>query len=216
VLLDVSDRKKVEEQVRMLAFYDALTGLPNRALFINRLEQSLAQATRDGRLLALMYLDLDHFKAINDTFGHAAGDTVLQSSAQRINSCLRRNDTVARLGGDELVVLLPGLDGPEQAETVAQKIIKVMSAPFQLESFQVSVTPSIGIVLFPEHGNVMGELLKRADIALYAAKEGGRNRYALFCPEMEQASKIVGVRLHGRAARPLEPTQSNGPAEGNV
>ncbi|MDY0261564.1 Cache 3/Cache 2 fusion domain-containing protein [Syntrophotalea acetylenica] len=216
VLLDVSDRKKVEEQVRMLAFYDALTGLPNRALFTNRLEQSLAQATRDGRLLALMYLDLDHFKAINDTFGHAAGDTVLQSSAQRINSCLRRNDTVARLGGDELVVLLPGLDGPEQAETVAQKIIKMMSAPFQLESFQVSVTPSIGIVLFPEHGNVMGELLKRADIALYAAKEGGRNRYALFCPEMEQASKIVGVRLHGRAARPLEPTQSNGPAEGNV
>jgi diguanylate cyclase (GGDEF)-like protein/PAS domain S-box-containing protein len=213
VMLDVSDRKMAEEQVRQLAFYDALTGLPNRALFINRLDQSLAQAERDGRSLALMYLDLDHFKEINDTFGHAAGDMVLQASAQRLNSCVRRNDTVARLGGDELVILLAGIEGHGQALTVAQKILKVMSVPFQVTSRQLMVTPSIGIVLFPEHGREPGELLKRADIAMYAAKEKGRNGYAMFSAGMEEVSKVVGVGMPAQAVRPLEPGKSGLPWE---
>ncbi len=204
VMLDVSDRKKAEEQVRRLAFYDALTGLPNRALFIDRLDQSLAQSERDGRMLALMYLDLDRFKEINDTYGHAAGDMVLQASAQRLISCIRRNDTVARLGGDELVILLPGLEHREQASAVAKKILKVMAVPFQVEDQQVVVTPSIGIVFFPEHGSQLGELLKRADIAMYAAKGMGRNRYAYFSEDLEQSSKVVGIRVQARDVMPLD------------
>lgn len=205
VMLDVSDRKKAEETVRQLAFYDVLTGLPNRALFINRMEQSLAQADRDGRLLALMCLDLDRFKEINDTYGHAAGDMVLQAAAQRLNSCIRRNDTVARLGGDEFLILLPGLDLHEQVTSVAKKIIKVMAVPFQVENEQVSVTPSIGIVFFPEHGRQLGELIKRADIAMYAAKGLGRNRYEYFSEEMERDSKVVGVQIQAKSVKPLDP-----------
>ena len=129
-MLDVSDRKKAEEKVRQLAFYDVLTGLPNRALFINRVEQSLAQAERDGRLLALLCLDLDRFKEINDTYGHAAGDMVLQAAAQRLNSCIRRNDTVARFGGDEFLILLPGLDLHEQVNSVGQKDSQSYGCPF--------------------------------------------------------------------------------------
>jgi len=203
VMLDVSDRKKAEERVRQLAFYDNLTGLPNRALFVNRLKQSLAPAARDGRLLGLMYLDLDHFKEINDTYGHAAGDMVLQTLAQRLNSCTRRNDTVARLGGDELVVLLPGIEQVDQITAVARKILKVMAVPFQVQSHKLVVTPSIGIVVFPQHGSDMGELLKRADMALYAAKNTGRNRYVCYSEDLEQDSKIVGVRVLAESVKPL-------------
>lgn len=204
VMLDVSDRKKAQEQVRQLAFYDALTGLPNRTLLANRLDQSLAQAQRDGRKLALLYLDLDRFKEINDTYGHAAGDMVLQAAAQRLNSCIRRNDTVARLGGDEFVVLLPGLENVDQPTTVAEKILKVMKVPFQVESQQLNVTPSIGIVLYPEHGQELGVLLKRADIAMYAAKSRGRNGYACFSEEMEKDSQVVGASLRAHPVKPLE------------
>jgi diguanylate cyclase (GGDEF)-like protein/PAS domain S-box-containing protein len=205
VMLDVSDRKKAEETVRQLAFYDVLTGLPNRALFINRVQQGLAQADRDGRLLALMCLDLDRFKEINDTYGHAAGDLVLQAAAQRLNSCIRRNDTVARLGGDEFFILLPGLDLHEQATAVAKKILKVMAVPFQVETEQIVVTPSIGIVFFPEHGRQLGELIKRADIAMYAAKGLGRNRYEYFSEELEQKSKVVGIHIQSKSVKPLDP-----------
>jgi diguanylate cyclase (GGDEF)-like protein/PAS domain S-box-containing protein len=211
VMLDVSDRKKAEERVRQLAFYDVLTGLPNRALFINRLEQSLAQAERDGRLLALICLDLDRFKEINDTYGHAAGDMVLQAAAQRLNSCIRRNDTVARLGGDEFFILLPGLDLHDQVNSVAKKILKVMAVPFQIETEQVVVTPSIGIVFFPEHGNQLGDLLKRADIAMYAAKGLGRNRYEYFSEEMEQNSKVVGIQVQAKSVKPLDPQADSDP-----
>ena len=204
VMLDVSDRKKAEERVRQLAFYDDLTGLPNRALFINRVEQSLAQAERDGRLLALMCLDLDRFKEINDTYGHAAGDMVLQAAAQRLNSCIRRNDTVARFGGDEFLILLPGLDIHEQVASVAKKILKVMAVPFQVETEQVFVTPSIGIVFYPEHGKQLGDLIKRADIAMYAAKGLGRNRYEYFSEKLEQNSKVVGIHIQSKSIKPLD------------
>lgn len=204
VLLDVSDRKKAQERVRQLAFYDGLTGLPNRALCINRLEQSLAQADRDAKSVGIMYLDLDRFKTINDTYGHAAGDKVLQASAQRLNSCTRRNDTVARLGGDEMVVLLPGIDHEDQITAVATKILKVMAVPFQVQSCELVVTPSIGIVVFPQHGRDMGELLKRADIAMYAAKNMGRNRYVYFTGDMEQDSRVVDVRVQADPVKPLE------------
>ncbi len=213
VMLDVSDRKKAEERVLQLAFYDVLTGLPNRALFINRVEQSLAQAERDGRLLALMCLDLDRFKEINDTYGHAAGDMVLQAAAQRLNSCIRRNDTVARFGGDEFLILLPGLDLHEQVASVAKKILKVMAVPFQVETEQVFVTPSIGIVFFPEHGKQLGDLVKRADIAMYAAKGLGRNRYEYFSEELEQNSKVVGIHIQSKSIKPLDSQADSNNAE---
>jgi diguanylate cyclase (GGDEF)-like protein/PAS domain S-box-containing protein len=204
VMLDVTDRKQAEKQVQRLAFYDELTHLPNRALFLNRLSQSMAQSDRDGRKIALMYLDLDHFKEINDTFGHAVGDMVLQATAERLNSCVRRNDTVARLGGDEIILLLPGVENGAQVEAVAKKILKVMASPFCFGTLQVTVTPSIGIVLFPTHGRDVSTLLKRADIAMYAAKQGGRCRYLFFSEDMERNSKVVGVHIQAVAAEARE------------
>jgi diguanylate cyclase (GGDEF)-like protein len=162
-------------------------------------------------LLALICLDLDRFKEINDTYGHAAGDMVLQAAAQRLNSCIRRNDTVARLGGDEFFILLPGLDLHDQVNSVAKKILKVMAVPFQIETEQVVVTPSIGIVFFPEHGNQLGDLLKRADIAMYAAKGLGRNRYEYFSEEMEQNSKVVGIQVQAKSVKPLDPQADSDP-----
>lgn len=194
VLLDISDRKQAEERVQQLAFYDVLTGLPNRALFLNRLEQALAQAQRDERQLALMFIDLDHFKDINDTFGHAVGDLVLQACGRRLSACIRRSDTVARLGGDEMIVLLPGIDDAAQVRPVGEKILKVMSAPFHLQGQQLSVTPSIGIVLFPRDGQDVDTLLQRADMAMYAAKQGGRNRLEYYHPELLRNSQIMVVR----------------------
>ena len=196
VLLDISDRKQAEERVQQLAFFDVLTGLPNRALFLNRLEQALAQAQRDERQLALMFIDLDHFKDINDTFGHAVGDLVLQACGRRLSACIRRSDTVARLGGDEMIVLLPGIDDAAQVRPVGEKILKVMSAPFHLQGQQLSVTPSIGIVLFPRDGQDVDTLLQRADMAMYAAKQGGRNRLEYYHPELLRNSQIMVVRAN--------------------
>jgi diguanylate cyclase (GGDEF)-like protein/PAS domain S-box-containing protein len=199
VMLDVTERKQAEEQVQQLAFYDELTGLPNRALFLNRLTQTMAQADRDGRQAALMYLDLDYFKQINDTYGHAVGDMVLQATAERLTSCVRRNDTVARLGGDEIIMLLPAVKDAGQVEAVAEKIVKIMASPFYFGTLQVTVTPSIGIVLFPTHGRDVSTLLKRADIAMYAAKQQGRCCYLLFSEDMERNSKVVGVHIQTMA-----------------
>ena len=163
-----------------MAEHDFLTGLPNRSLLTARLAQSIALAQRHGRRVALLYLDLDHFKHINDSLGHTVGDQLLQSAATRLQACLRISDTVCRQGGDEFVVLLPGLDGVEPACLVARKILAACDAAFELAGNPVRVGVSGGIALFPQHGSTFDELSRHADGAMYAAKRGGRMRCMLY------------------------------------
>lgn len=189
---DISQRKEAEEQIRNLAFFDPLTHLPNRRLLIDRLGQALANAARHQRRGALLFLDLDAFKVLNDTEGHDAGDQLLIEAARRLKACVREGDTVARLGGDEFVVMLEELSGDEaeaaaQAEKVAGKIIEAGRRPYMLKGREHHCTFSIGIGLFDAHHQGVDELLRRADVAMYQAKANGRNTYCFFDPRMQEA-----------------------------
>lgn len=189
VLRDLSERKCFEEQLLYMANHDALTGLANRNLLLERLDLTLAQARRNESLAAVLFLDLDRFKIINDTLGHALGDSLLKSTAERLQSCVRDEDTIARLGGDEFTVLLADLHNLQDAAMVAQKIIDALSHPVLLEGSEVFVTTSIGITLFPHDGNDGNSLLKNADTAMYRAKEQGGNVYQFYTAGMNaQAS----------------------------
>lgn len=174
---DITTRRHTEEKIRYLAYYDALTDLPNRELLKDRLTLALAHAHRNGQMLAVIFLDLDHFKAINDTLGHSAGDQLLQEVAKRLLSCLREGDTIARMGGDEFTLLLPQISQPEDATVVARKILEALSPSFQLEGHDLHITCSMGIALYPNDGQDAQALLKSADTALYRAKASGRNNY---------------------------------------
>ena len=176
---DVSDRKAVEEQMRLLAQYDPLTGLPNRALLADRLQMALVQAKRDGDMVALLYLDLDNFKPVNDRFGHAAGDHLLREVAARLRDTVRDSDTVARIGGDEFILLLPAVKSKDDVLAVGAKILQVLAEPFSLPGGTASVTASIGGAIYPLHGADGKELTRRADAAMYRAKELGRNNIQL-------------------------------------
>jgi diguanylate cyclase (GGDEF)-like protein/PAS domain S-box-containing protein len=180
VLRDVTDAVAMAERMAHLAQYDPLTDLPNRVLLQDRAQLAMAQARREGKSLAVMYLDLDGFKQINDTLGHAVGDQLLVQFAQRLQAGVRASDTVCRQGGDEFVVLLPGLEAPEAACCVARKILAVCDTPFELAGQRVQVGLSGGIALFPQHGDSFDELSRHADDALYAAKRGGRRRFMLY------------------------------------
>ena len=180
VLRDVTDAVAMAERMAHLAQYDPLTDLPNRVLLQDRAQLAMAQARRQGKSLAVMYLDLDGFKQINDTLGHAVGDQLLVQFAQRLQAAVRASDTVCRQGGDEFVVLLPGLDTPEAACGVARKILTACDTPFELAGQRVQVGLSGGIALFPQHGDSFDELSRHADDALYAAKRGGRMRFMLY------------------------------------
>lgn len=180
ILEDISAQKETAARIQYMAHYDALTDLPNRALFYDRLQQVLALAKRDKHLCALMYLDLDRFKKVNDTLGHYIGDLLLQSVAQRISACMRETDTVARLGGDEFVVILPHLAIHEDAAVVAQKIVATLAETFLLDGHEVKTSTSIGIALFPLDATDDEKLLKLADNAMYAAKQQGRNQYRFY------------------------------------
>jgi len=171
VAQDVTEQRQAEETIRWQAHHDALTGLPNRALLRDRLDQVLAMAERSGELAALLFLDLDHFKRVNDTLGHAAGDRLLQHVAARLTDCLRAEDTVARLGGDEFVVILPSLQAVGDAAEVAQKIRAVLAAPLTIEDHEMTVTASVGTSLFPSDGRDADTLLKNADSAMYRSKQ---------------------------------------------
>ncbi len=172
------ERAAHEERIEQLAFNDMLTGLPNRVLFNDRLHQALATARRYGRGFAVMYLDLDHFKAVNDGFGHGAGDEVLRQVAGRLHSALRESDTIARFGGDEFVVLQPIVDGPGDAADLARKIVAAMVEPIDIDGKKHAMTTSIGIALFPQDAQSVEDLMDSADRALYRAKHGGRNRWS--------------------------------------
>jgi diguanylate cyclase (GGDEF)-like protein len=181
---DITDRKQAEENIRHMALYDALTNLPNRVLFRDRLTQAIAQAQRTGRLVAVMFLDMDHFKSINDTLGHSLGDQFLQIVAQRLVECLRATDTVARLGGDEFTVILSGISSTQDVATVAQKILDELAAPILLGERHLLTSASIGITFYPSDANDIDNLIKQADIAMYRAKNQGRNNYAFYTADM--------------------------------
>ncbi len=187
---DISERKAAEEQIRQLAFYDPLTGLPNRRLLHERLKHGINMERRDGKQLALLMMDLDRFKAVNDNLGHLAGDELLQQVAGRITARLRDVDMVARLGGDEFVVLLEDLPQPEDAARVAEDLIADLSKPFCLaQSDNVQIGASIGISLYPQHGASPEKLMDNADTALYQAKDAGRGCFAYFSNGLTFAAK---------------------------
>ncbi|WP_298209798.1 diguanylate cyclase [Acidovorax sp.] len=180
VLRDVTEAMAMTERMAHLAQYDALTDLPNRVLLHDRAQLAIAQARRDGKSLAVMYLDLDGFKEVNDRLGHDVGDVLLVQFAQRLKAAVRASDTVCRQGGDEFVVLLPGLEGAEPACSVARKILASCDAPFELAGQPLRVGLSGGIALFPQHGDTFDALSRHADSAMYAAKRGGRMRFMLY------------------------------------
>ncbi len=177
VAQDITARKALEARLSHDALHDALTGLPNRVMFQDRLARVLESARRRAGLAAVLYLDLDGFKAVNDSLGHAAGDTLLQQVARRLERCVRSEDTVSRIGGDEFGVVLAALTQAQDCEAVALKIVSAMAAPFELEGETVHISASVGAALFPEHGNDTASLLAHADNAMYAAKDAGRNRF---------------------------------------
>lgn len=180
---DITQNRKNEEQIRQLAYYDALTGVPNRRLLEDRLEHAIRHAHRKEMLLAVLFLDLDHFKQINDTLGHAMGDDLLLQFTHRVKDCLREDDTLARLGGDEFIVLLPEIDHLDDVHCVARRLLGIASQPYLLGGEPVTIGASIGVSLYPDDGNNAGELMQAADIAMYRAKRDGRNLYCLFRPE---------------------------------
>ena len=177
-LLDVTERSHAVNRLRNLAFHDALTDLPNRSLFIDRLRQSIAGAQRSRERTAVMLADLDGFKAVNDVYGHAAGDALLQMVARRLASCSRQADTVARIGGDEFAAILPAVGGPEQAAAVAERMIRALREPFPIVSGDCRVSVSIGIVLCPDHSTDIDHLLVLADAAMYESKARGKNTFS--------------------------------------
>ena len=178
------ERKKAESEIKKLAYYDSLTGLPNRTLLFDRLQQYLANAMNDGLKVALLFIDLDRFKVINDSLGHTNGDLLLKDVAQRLSLLVRNSDTVARLGGDEFVIALPSITSSEDISRIAAKILSVLSEPIHIDSHEIYSGASIGIAFFPDDGETAADLMKHADIAMYQAKDQGRNAYRFFSTEM--------------------------------
>ncbi|MFU8788706.1 MAG: EAL domain-containing protein [Methylobacter sp.] len=209
--LDITERKAAEEEIKQLAFYDPLTQLPNRRLLLNLLQQAKAASTRSGMYGAIMFIDLDNFKTLNDTLGHDKGDLLLQQVATRLSTCVRECDTVARLGGDEFVIMLENLsktlqEAAVQAKTVGEKILAKLNQPYQLASHKHHSTPSIGITLFCNHGRSIDELLKQADIAMYQSKAAGRNTLHFFDQTM-QTSLTARASLESNLHRGLQKKQ---------
>ena len=189
IVRDIRDRVEAQARIHHLAHHDVLTGLPNRAAFIARANVLLQQARDGGHGLAMLFVDLDHFKRVNDSLGHPVGDVLLQTVAERIIGTLRESDLVARFGGDEFVLLLSGPTGPAAVAEVAGKLLAAVGAPLVMEGASISVTPSIGVALFPAHGDSAAELIKHADTAMYQAKLRGRAGYEFFRPALAEAAR---------------------------
>lgn len=190
-LVDITLRKSAEEKIQHLAYYDSLTGLPNRRLLMDRLSQALVSSARGKGNGVILFLDLDHFKTLNDTLGHDVGDLLLKQVAERLTTCVREGDTVARIGGDEFIIMLEGLshsvfEAATQAEFICEKILNVLSQSYQLGSYEYHTTSSIGATLFSGHEIESDELLKQADIAMYQSKTAGRNAIRFFDPVMQE------------------------------
>jgi diguanylate cyclase (GGDEF)-like protein/PAS domain S-box-containing protein len=203
VTQDISGNKLAQERLLHLAHYDHLTGLPNRALFYDRLQQALAQARRNGWISAVLFVDLDRFKIVNDTLGHAHGDEVLQKVAERLTRCVRSGDTVGRLGGDEFAIILNELAASENAGVVAQNVLKVLSDPFAVDGNEVHATASIGIAIYPADSANVDTLISDADTAMYSAKAAGRNGFRYYTSEMNERA-LEKVQLERKLRRALE------------
>ena len=200
---DITEKKQKDELILTQANYDQLTGLPNRNLFKDRLDKEIKKSHRNGLSLSLLFLDLDHFKAINDTLGHDKGDELLKEVALRLQSCVRETDTVARLGGDEFAIILPDIDNKLRIETIAQHIIKELSKAFNLDDHKIDhhISTSVGIVIYPEDGTDLESLMKHVDQAMYAAKQDGRNRFNYFTRSMQlEANKKMALTHELRKA----------------
>ena len=182
---DITDKKQSDAHILYMAYYDTLTNLPNRNLFYDRLQHELAHAHRNERMLAVMFLDLDRFKVINDTLGHTYGDRVLKAVAERLKGCVRESDTVSRWGGDEFVFIITNIIQPQDVAFTAHKIFNEMSSPFQLEERKVSITPTIGIAVYPLDASDAENLIKKADTAMYHGKERGRNTFKFYTQDCE-------------------------------
>jgi diguanylate cyclase (GGDEF)-like protein len=180
VVRDVTEQTRMEGVIRQMAFNDALTGLPNRVLLMDRLEQAIHACSRTKSVCGVLFLDLDRFKAVNDTFGHDTGDELLCQVARRLEGSLRGNDTVARLGGDEFVIVLQELKNKEDISTVARKIIKILGEPFEILGHFAQTGTSVGIALFPEDGTVAQKLIAHADAAMYDVKREGRGSFRMY------------------------------------
>jgi diguanylate cyclase (GGDEF)-like protein/PAS domain S-box-containing protein len=203
IVRDISERKRFEQQIIQLAYYDSLTGLPNRLLFKNRLEQSLASAHRYGTKIVMMFLDLDRFKNINDNLGHTVGDMLLKSVADRLLKSIRKidyvarsvtdeiNETVARMGGDEFTIMLTNINNVQDIPKIAQRILDTISRPYMLGTHEVYVTASIGITVCPSDSEDIDDLLKYADTAMYQAKDKGRNNYQFYTESMNAAANVT-------------------------
>jgi diguanylate cyclase (GGDEF)-like protein len=194
--MDVTEKRRAEARIAHMAHYDALTDLPNRVLFCERLGEALLRVRRDREMLAVLSVDLDRFKRVNDTLGHPTGDKLLVAVADRLRTCLRGYDMAARFGGDEFVVLQIGIAGPHEASALAERIVTLLSEPYDIEGHQVEIGASVGIALAPADGEIAEQLLGNADVALYKAKEDGRRTFCFFEP---------GIGASLRARRTLEP-----------
>lgn len=201
---NISDRKEAEARIRYMALHDALTGLPNRILLADRLTVATAQARRNGKKVALLMLDLDHFKHINDSLGHHIGDQLLEAVAVRLRACVRESDTAARLGGDEFVIALSDITSAEDAEVVARKILALLADTFPIETHDLHIGSSIGLSIFPDDGEDSGSLLRAADTAMYHAKDNGRGTYRFFTSELNAAAQrwhSLATDIRGACAR---------------
>ena len=205
-LTDISEKRSSEEVIWRHANFDMLTGLPNRRLFRDRLEQEVRKAHRTGLPIALLFIDLDHFKEANDLLGHDIGDQLLTEAGKRISRCVRQSDTVARLGGDEFTAILADLDDLAHVEVIAQKVIEALASPFQLGNEVVYLSASVGITLYPADASYPEDLLRNADQAMYAAKNGGRNQFSYFTPSMQQKAH-ARLRLIGDLRQALRGNQ---------
>jgi len=190
--IDVTESKRLEERLSHLATHDPLTGLPNRALFNDRLSLEMVRAQRSGKKLAVMLLDLDNFKEINDSWGHTVGDEVLKIIGRRLPEFLRKSDSIARMGGDEFLVLLPEIEKAEDARRIGLKILGAFTKPFMVDARKLSSTTSIGFALYPDDGGDPDILMKNADIAMYSVKEGGRNGCERYDPRMREKGPSTG------------------------
>ncbi|GAB2180588.1 hypothetical protein DLREEDagrD3_08110 [Denitratisoma sp. agr-D3] len=186
---DITERKQAQDQIRQLAYYDTLTNLPNRRLLLDRLNQALVQARRNQQMVGVIFLDLDRFKIINDTHGHEVGDELLKTVARLLGQCVRGMDTVSRQGGDEFIIVLSELTSIHGALRVAGKILKALCHPIPVNDLSLSISASLGIALYPQHGVEAQDLMRKADTAMYAAKEGGRNQYRIYDPALSPPNR---------------------------
>ena len=205
---NISELNASREEIYRNAYYDSLTDLPNRRLFHDRLEQDVRHAARTGNALALLFIDLDFFKEVNDRSGHAAGDVLLRESARRISACVRATDTVARIGGDEFTVILTAVNKVSHVEILAQDLLDALATPFRIDETEVRVSGSIGVTLYPQDASSPGDLVRNADQAMYFAKQTGRNRFSFFTVEMRDSAwvrlQVIDELRHALAREQLE------------